>query len=65
MRDARLDGRTVKASADAPAVAQCPECGHEVRKRSRRTMDKTVTWFYRHTPGAKRSCRRKYHPTSR
>jgi hypothetical protein len=65
MRDASVNGRTVKASPDAPEVAHCPECGHEVHKRSRRTMDKTVSWFYRHAPGASRNCRRKYHPVPR
>ncbi|MGD8969682.1 MAG: hypothetical protein PVI07_19430 [Anaerolineae bacterium] len=65
MRDARIDGRTVKASPDAPNVARCPECGHEVHKRSRRTMDQTVSWYYRHARGANRNCRRRYHPTSR
>jgi hypothetical protein len=62
MRDAKIDNRTVEAGPDAPAVARCPACGHEVHKRGRRTMDKTVTWFYRHAPGASRNCSRKYRP---
>lgn len=65
MREARINGRIVEAGPDAPDVAQCPECGHEVIKRSRRTMDKTVTWYYRHAPGASRDCPRRYHPVRR
>jgi hypothetical protein len=65
MREAKINGRKVEASPDAPDVAHCPECGHEVIKRSRRTMDKTVTWFYRHAPGSDRDCRQRYHPVRR
>ena len=65
MRDAKINGRMVTAGPDSPEVGQCPECGHQVQKRSRRRMDKTISWFYRHTRGADRDCRRKYHPTSR
>jgi hypothetical protein len=65
MREAMVDGRLVPAGPDAPEVGRCPECGHEVHIRKRRTMDKTVTWFYRHAPGASRDCRKRYHPVRR
>ena len=65
MRDAMKDGRLVVAGPDAPDVATCPDCGHEVHRRSRKTMDKTITWFYRHAAGASKNCRRRYHPVRR
>ena len=36
MLAAKVNGRLIKASSDSPEVAQCPECGGEVRKRKRK-----------------------------
>jgi len=62
MRKARYEGRTVVAGPDAPDVATCPACGCQVVKRSRRCMDKTVTWFYRHKRGEGKDCPKRYRP---
>jgi hypothetical protein len=63
MQDARVNGRVVIAAPEAPDVATCPECGAEVRKRQRRRMDKSVTYFYRHRRGQGKDCPRRYRPT--
>jgi len=63
MRDAKVGKRVVVAGPEAPEVAQCPVCGGEVRLRKRRTMDGTVSWFYRHKQGTGRQdCPRRYQP---
>jgi hypothetical protein len=62
MRQAKFKGRIVTAGPDTPDVATCPACGGEVRKRKRRRMDKTVTWFYRHRRGAGKHCPKRYTP---
>jgi len=60
VREAMVDGRMIVAGPDAPEVARCPACGSEVRKRKRRTMDKTTSWFYRHPNGAGKGCPKRY-----
>jgi hypothetical protein len=62
MRQARVDGRLVSAGPDAPDVAECPECGGEVRKRSRHVMDGHMTYFYRHKRGVGQECSLRYRP---
>lgn len=62
MHKARVGDRVVVAGPDAPDVATCPECGAEVQKRKRRTMDKTTTWYYRHRQGHGRGCPKRYRP---
>jgi uncharacterized protein with PIN domain len=60
MREATAGKRQVTAGPDSPEVARCPACGSEVRKRSRRTMDDTVTWYYQHKNGAGKDCPKRY-----
>jgi uncharacterized C2H2 Zn-finger protein len=60
MREARLNGKTVTAGPDSPELGKCPACGCEVRKRKRRTMDETVTWFYRHADRKGKGCPKRY-----
>jgi hypothetical protein len=60
MRKAAVGEKTVTAGPDSPEVATCPACGGEVRKRKRRRMDKTITWFYRHTNGSDKECPKRY-----
>lgn len=60
MGDARVGNRNVTASPESADLARCPDCGAEVQKRSRRTMDKTTTWFYRHKQGSGKGCPRRY-----
>ena len=60
VREARVNGKTVTAGPDSPKVGKCPACGSEVRKRKRRTMDKSVTWFYRHADGTGKECPKRY-----
>jgi hypothetical protein len=62
MLEARVNGRLVIAGPDVPDVAVCPDCGGEVRKRRRRRMDKSVTYFYRHVRGQGKDCPRRYRP---
>jgi hypothetical protein len=62
MREAKVGNRIVVAGPDAPDVATCPACGSEVRKRSRRCMDKSVTWYYRHKRGLGKHCPKRYRP---
>ena len=60
MREAIVEGRLIVAGPDAPEVARCPACGSELRKRKRRTMDGTTSWFYRHPNGAGKGCPKRY-----
>ena len=64
MRDAQVNGRIVQAGPKAPDLAVCPDCGVPVRKRSRRGLGQTVTWFYRHQHGNPNGadCPRRYRP---
>jgi hypothetical protein len=62
MREAKMGNRLVVAGPDAPEVATCPDCGGEVHKRKRRTMDKSTTWYYRHKRGQGKGCPRRYRP---
>jgi hypothetical protein len=56
MREARVEGEIIVAGPDSPDVAQCPACGGEVHKRSRRRMDGSVSYFYRHKRGVGQNC---------
>ena len=60
MRKAIVGYQTVTAGPDSPELAKCPACGSEVRKRKRRTMDGTKTWFYRHRDGVGKGCPKRY-----
>lgn len=50
MKKARLpDNRLVEASAEAPKLARCPDCGGEVILRHRKRMiTREVSYFWRH-----------------
>jgi len=63
MREAKVDDQLVQAGLDSPEAATCPACGGIVRKRKRRRMDGSVTYFYRHNSGEGESCPLRYNPT--
>jgi hypothetical protein len=42
MREAKVEDEIIVTGPDSPNVAQCPICGGEVHKRSRRRMDGCV-----------------------
>jgi hypothetical protein len=60
MKKAEVNGKTVVAGPDAPDIAICPACGTELRKRRRKCMDGTVTYFYRHKRGQAKGCPMRY-----
>ena len=60
MQEAKVDDQIVQAAPDSPEVATCPSCGGIVRKRKRRRMDGTVTYFYRHDTREGEGCPRRY-----
>lgn len=60
MRKAEVKGDIVVAGPDSPDVAQCPACGGEVHKRSRRRMDGSVSYYYRHKRGVGQNCSKSY-----
>ena len=64
MREAQIDGKLVIANKDAPDEATCPSCGSPVRKRKRKCLDGTVTWFWRHVRDAGDGCPHRYRPVS-
>ena len=59
MREAKFEGEIIIASPESPDVAQCPACGGEVHKRSRRRMDGSVSYYYRHKRGVGQNCSRR------
>jgi ssDNA-binding Zn-finger/Zn-ribbon topoisomerase 1 len=63
MLAAKVNGRLIKASSDSPEVAQCPECGGEVRKRKRKIGRNGDVFFYRHRRGVGNDCPLRYRPT--
>jgi hypothetical protein len=60
MREAIVDKKRITAGPNSPEVATCPACGGEVHIRKRRTMDKTLTWYYRHKNGSEKWCPKRY-----
>ena len=56
MREAEMKGEIVVAGPESPDIAQCPACGGEVHKRSRRRMDGSVSYYYRHKRGVGQHC---------
>ncbi len=63
MKTATNNGHPVTAGPDAPTTATCPDCGGAVTLRKRNRMDRTITYFYRHTRGQGHDCPRRYQPT--
>lgn len=63
MKKARVNGKVVAASPDAPEVGLCPDCGGRVKIRHRTNMDGAVTYFYRHMRGEGKNCPKRYRPT--
>ncbi|MCP4417184.1 MAG: hypothetical protein GY805_11215 [Chloroflexi bacterium] len=49
----------IDAGPDAPKTAVCPRCKGKVMLRSRRNMDNTRTYFWRHEDHAKCTVRRR------
>jgi len=66
MKKARTkDGQLIEATPDAPAVAECPECGGELKLRSRRVWKKeNCVYFWRHRSNKNSGCSRRRHPFS-
>ncbi len=63
MKKARVNGKVVAASPDAPEIGFCPDCGGRVKIRHRTNMDGAVTYFYRHMRGEGKNCPKRYRPT--
>jgi hypothetical protein len=62
MREARFEDQIIVAGPDSPDIARCPACGGEVHRRSRRRMDGSTAYYYRHKRGVGQDCPKRYHP---
>lgn len=58
METALLEEKEIRAAADAPEVAVCPDCGATVNLRSR-DNGRHKTWYYRHRRGEGIGCSRR------
>lgn len=58
-------GNVIPAAEHAPQTAACPHCGDTVFLRQRRSMDGTVSYYWRHKRNRALDCRGRTRPLMR